>query len=127
MVPVSLSSIICTVKFLALHIALNLDFVIDFLKLFPCVEKLYIMVTISYLFLCCITNGFVPLYYALEHYKLNLMLNLNCPFLTRLFFNLLLAFRQGIFENRGRRQSLEWFHLHLKVIQVINYVGVGIC
>lgn len=42
----SVSSVIRTVKVLALSAAPNLDFVIDFLKLFPCVENLYIMVRV---------------------------------------------------------------------------------
>ncbi|KAL6648062.1 hypothetical protein ACP70R_012286 [Stipagrostis hirtigluma subsp. patula] len=41
-VPVSLSNVMRTVKILALITAPNLDLVIDFLKCFPCVEKLYI-------------------------------------------------------------------------------------
>ncbi|TVU39645.1 hypothetical protein EJB05_13075, partial [Eragrostis curvula] len=43
MTPVSLCSMMRTVKVLALETASSLDFIIDYLKLFPCVEKLYIV------------------------------------------------------------------------------------
>ncbi|OEL12668.1 hypothetical protein BAE44_0026315 [Dichanthelium oligosanthes] len=42
MVPVTLSTVVRTVKTLALIIASNLDLVVGLLKCFPCVEKLYI-------------------------------------------------------------------------------------
>uniref|UniRef100_A0A0A9H0C8 Uncharacterized protein n=1 Tax=Arundo donax TaxID=35708 RepID=A0A0A9H0C8_ARUDO len=43
MVPVSLSRVMRAVKIIALVTAPNLDLVINFLKCFPCVEKLYIV------------------------------------------------------------------------------------
>lgn len=43
LVPVSLSNVMRAMKILALHTAPDLDVVIDFLKFFPCVEKLYIV------------------------------------------------------------------------------------
>ncbi|TVU39620.1 hypothetical protein EJB05_13047, partial [Eragrostis curvula] len=43
MTPVSLCYVMRTVKILALATASSLDFIIDYLKLFPCVEKLYIV------------------------------------------------------------------------------------
>jgi len=43
LVPVSLSNVMRAMKILALNTAPNLDVVIDFLKCFPCVEKLYIV------------------------------------------------------------------------------------
>ncbi len=46
LVPVSLSNVMCTVKILALDRAPDLDVVIDFLKCFPCVEKLYVVVRV---------------------------------------------------------------------------------
>jgi hypothetical protein len=51
-----------TVKFLALRLEyLDLDIVINFMKCFPCLEKLYIKVTIF--FRCCsISNVSVPSY-----------------------------------------------------------------
>ncbi|CAL5052061.1 unnamed protein product [Urochloa decumbens] len=42
MMPVTLSTVVRTVKTLALSISSNLDLVIGLLKCFPCVEKLYI-------------------------------------------------------------------------------------
>ena len=47
-VPVSLSYVMRTMKILALNTAPNLDVVIDFLKCFPCVEKLYIVVSVFF-------------------------------------------------------------------------------
>ncbi|EEE53415.1 hypothetical protein OsJ_36490 [Oryza sativa Japonica Group] len=47
LVPVSLSNVMCTVKILALDRAPDLDVVIDFLKCFPCVEKLYVVAFIQ--------------------------------------------------------------------------------
>jgi hypothetical protein len=43
MVPVSLSNVMRSVKILALDTTPDLDVVIDFIKCFPCVEKLYIV------------------------------------------------------------------------------------
>ncbi|TVU40239.1 hypothetical protein EJB05_13692, partial [Eragrostis curvula] len=43
MTPVSQCYVMRTVKILALATAPSLDFIIDYLKLFPCVEKLYIV------------------------------------------------------------------------------------
>jgi len=47
-VPVSLSNVMRAMKILALNTAPNLDVVIDFLKCFPCVEKLYIVVSVFF-------------------------------------------------------------------------------
>jgi len=48
LVPVSLSNVMRAMKILALNTAPNLDVVIDFLKCFPCVEKLYIVVSVFF-------------------------------------------------------------------------------
>jgi hypothetical protein len=47
MVAVSLTTKMQTMKILALDtIGTNLDVVVDFLKCFPCLEKLYVLVSI---------------------------------------------------------------------------------
>lgn len=46
LVPVSLSNVVRTVKILAININFYPNVVIDFIKCFPCVEKLYVKVGI---------------------------------------------------------------------------------
>lgn len=45
--PVSFTSVVCSVKVLSVDLVNgDLDMVIDILKCFPCLEKLYIKVTV---------------------------------------------------------------------------------
>jgi len=69
MVPAAgASSMIRTVKILALDSPRDLDVVIDLLKCFPCVEKLYLVGFINlvtFLFNLCVINLIAKLYVCL--------------------------------------------------------------
>ena len=105
-----MATVMRTVKVLALWLDnLRLDVVINFMKCFPCMEKLYIKVT----FFCySVSNCFLPFYY--------------CSFVV-LRLGLIIHFQtSAAWKNTQRRRSpgrIECLDHHLKKLQISYYSG----
>jgi hypothetical protein len=122
MVPVSLSNVMRSVKILALDTTPDLDVVIDFIKCFPCVEKLYIVVSVFSLLNSVNKHSlFFLLCYGLRHQSSS-WIYADIVFLSTQLFSCQ-AFNQGNLKNIRRNVSLECFDLHLKMVEFINYQG----